>query len=99
VIGREPDVDVEQAAERLAHGERAAKVSLAQLGRTRVERADLAEHIVEAPRIRELLDAVLHIDRVHEGLHQPEWLRGWFPVSGIGQHGISVAEIDTTVKG
>ncbi len=47
----------------------------------------------------ELFDAVLHIDRVHEGLHQPERLRGRFPVSGIGQHAIRVAKFDTTVKG
>ena len=99
MIGREPDVDVKQVAERLPHGERAAEVSLAQRGCAGVERADPGEHVVEAARIRELFDAVLHIDRVHEGLHQPERLRGRFPVSGIGQHAIRVAKLDTTVKG
>ena len=98
MIGREPDIDVKQIAERLPHGERAAQVSLAQRGRTRVERADAREHVMEAPRILQLLDPVLHIDRVHEGLHQPERLRGRFPVSGIGQHAIRVAKLDTTVK-
>jgi hypothetical protein len=98
VIDREPDVDVEQAAERLSNGECAAQVSPAERGSARVERADPREHVVEAARIRQLLDAVLNIDRVHEGLHHPERLRGRLPVSGIGQHAISVAKLDTTVK-
>jgi hypothetical protein len=97
-VGSEPDVGMEQATERLPNGKRPGEVRAAQRRCSRRQRTDPGEHAVELLRTRELLDAVLDVDRVHERLDHPERLRRRFPIAGIGQHGRRVADRDTTVK-
>jgi ribosomal protein S18 acetylase RimI-like enzyme len=93
-----PRVDEQQAAKRLSHLDRPADVLIGERRRGARQGADSDEDVAERMGVGELLDAVLDVDRVDEGLDETERLGSRLTVARIWKHVRGKVPIfDTTV--